>query len=210
MRHDLYAWAGPRDLSAEAAIERIERWEAAGGTPADAPFEPSSDTAGFFRELESDMRGLPGFEIIGDAQPHAGRGPVWLQTDPPPPAHLVAVTLPRASERALREVLADAYGTATKFDLIVLDATNRIIHEPMAEMAAYARATFWPGGAIRAGGFGIGGLLFAIVAYIVGIPIVSGVAIAIGLFLFVLTMSTFVVELRGRRAPKPGARSDET
>ncbi len=56
MRHDLYAWAGPRDLSAEEAADRIEQWEARGGALSDAPFEPSSDVAGFYRELEHDLR----------------------------------------------------------------------------------------------------------------------------------------------------------
>ena len=197
MRFDIYAWAGPRDISAEEAARRIEAWEAAGGDPATAPFEPSSDVAGFFRELESDMHDLPGFEIVGDAEPHRGLGPVWLQTDPAPPAHVAAIRLPRGSPNALREVLADLYGTATKFDLIVLDGANGVLHEPMAEMAALASATFWPGGAIRSAVFGGGGLVAAIVAYRVGVPILSGIVIVIGLFMFVRAVSTFVAEARG-------------
>ena len=202
MRFDVYAWSAPRELSAEEAAARIAAWEMAAGEdgpdPATAPFEPSSDVAGFYRELESDLRDLPGVEIIADAEPHRGRGPVWLQTDPPPPAHIVAVRLPRGSEHAVRSVLDDLYGIGTKFDLILLDANNGVIHEPMAEMAAYADATFWPGGAIRAAVFGVGGLLAAIAAYVIGIPIVSGLVILVGLFLFVLTVSVFVNDTRGR------------
>ena len=192
MRHDIYVWAAPRDLSPEAATDRIEDWEARGGDPAQAPFEPSSDTAGFYRELEHDMRDLPGFEIVADAEPHRGRGPVWLQTDPAPPAHIVALTLPRGSASALREVLNDVYGTATKFDLILLDAQNGMLHEPMAEMAAHADATFWPGGAIRSAVAGGVGLLAAIAAYLIGIPIVSGLVMIVGLFMFLLTVVVFV------------------
>ena len=36
MRYDLYAWAAPRDLSAEDAADRIDRWEAGGGNLAEA------------------------------------------------------------------------------------------------------------------------------------------------------------------------------
>ena len=201
MRHDLYAWAGPRDLTAEEAADRIEQWEARGGDPSDAPFEPSSDVAGFYRELEHDLRGMSGFEVIADAEPHIGRGPVWLQTDPPPPAHVASITLPRTSPEDARTALEDLYATATKFDLIVLDALHGVLHQPMAEMAALASATFWPAGAIRAAIAGGGGLVAAIGAYLVGIPIVSGVVIVIGLFLFVLTVVTFVAEARRRGTP---------
>ena len=57
MRFDIYAWAAPRDLSPEAAADRIDEWETRGGEPADAPFEPSSDIACFYREVEHSNRG---------------------------------------------------------------------------------------------------------------------------------------------------------
>jgi hypothetical protein len=82
----------------------------------------------------------------------------------------------------------------------VLDAANGVIHEPMAELSAYASATFWPHGAIRAGIAGGGGLVAAIAAYLVGIPIASGLVIIVGSFLFLLTVVTFVGEARKRRA----------
>ena len=204
MRYDIYAWGAPRDLSVEDAIARIDRWEADGGDPALAPFEPSSDVAGFFRELEHDMRDLPGFEVVADAERHTGRGPVWLQTDPAPPAHIAAVRLPRGPETALRAVLEDVQGIGIKFDVVVFDAVNGVIHEPMAEMSAYASATFWPGGAIRSVVAGGGGFLVALAAYLIGIPILSGVVIVVGLFMFVLSVVTLVAELRKRRADTSG------
>ena len=203
MRYDIYAWSAPRDLSPEEAADRIEEWEARSGDPSQAPFEPSSDTAGFYRELEHDMRDLPGFAIVADAEPHTGRGPVWLQTDPAPPAHIVAVTLPRGSQSALREVLNDVYGIGTKFDLILLDANNGVLHEPMVEMAAYADATFWPSGAIRSAIAGGGGLVAAIAAYLIGIPIISGIVMIVGLFMFVLSVVVFVSYARKPRSTSP-------
>jgi len=71
----------------------------------------------------------------------------------------------------------------------------------MAEMSAYASATFWPHGAIRATVAGGGGLLAAIAAYAIGIPIVSGVVMIVGLFMFVLSVVTVGSEVRRRARP---------
>ena len=108
-------------------------------SPIRCPIRAHSDVAGFYRELEHDLRGMSGFEVVADAEPQYRRGPVWLQTDPAPPAHVAAIRLPRSSEEDLRDALADIYATGTKFDLIVLDAVNGVIHQPMAEMAACER-----------------------------------------------------------------------
>lgn len=198
MRFDLYAIAGPRDLPIEELTARLEAWEAAGADPATAPFDPSSDVAGFYRELEHDLRDVPGFEIVADADPHTGRGPVWLQTDPAPPAHIAALRVPRGTPDDLREVLGEVYGAAAKFDVLLFDAGLGRLHEPLAELGAYASATFWPGGAIRAAGVGGGALLAAIAAWLIGIPIVSGIVIVVGLFVFSLAAFTFLVEGRKR------------
>ena len=200
MRFDVYAWSAPRDLSAEAAAARIEAWEAAGGDPAKAPFEASSDVSGFYMEVEHDLREMSEFQIVADAEPFTGRGPVWLRTDPSPPAHVAAIRLPRTTPEALQEALSIVYGTATKFDLVFLDANQGRVHQPMAEMSAYASATFWPYGAIRSILVGGAGLLAAIAAYLIGIPIVSGLAITVGLFMFVLCVVTLVAEARKRWA----------
>jgi hypothetical protein len=199
MRFDIYAWAAPRDLSADDLVARIEAWEAAGGDPAKAPFEASSDVAGFYREVEHDLRGADDFEIVADADAHTGRGPVWLQTDPAPPAHVAAIRLPRTTPEELNEALSIVYGTATKFDLLFLDANQGVVHQPMAEMSAYASATFWPYGAIRSIVVGGVALLVAIGAYLVGIPILSGLVIVVGVFMAVLSVVTLVAEARKRR-----------
>ena len=204
MRFDIYAWAAPRDLAAEDAAARIEAWEAEGGDLAKAPFEASSDVAGFYREVEHDLRGTEDFAIVADADPHTGRGPVWLQTDPPPPAHLAAIRLPRTTPDALREALSVVYGTATKFDLVFLDANQGVVHQPMAEMSAYASATFWPYGAIRSIVVGGVALLLAIGAYLVGVPILSGLVMVVGVFMAVHSVVTLVAEAR-KRGERPEA-----
>lgn len=198
MRYDVYAWSAPRDLSVDEAVQRIEAWEAEGADLVRAPFEPSIDVAGLYRELEHDLREVPGFEIVADAQKHTGRGPVWLQSDPPPPARIAAIRLPRTTEEDLAQSLSSLYGTATKFDLVLLDANRRAIHQPLQELSEHASATFWPGGAIRAVLVGGVGLIAAIAAYLLGIPILSGLVIIIGLFLFALSIATLVSESRKR------------
>jgi hypothetical protein len=70
----------------------------------------------------------------------------------------------------------------------------------------YASATFWPGGAIQAGVAGLAGLAAAVVAFVVSIPIVSGIVIVIGGFMAMMSIYTFVHEGRAamrRRGPSP-------
>ena len=67
-------------------------------------------------------------------------------------------------------------------------------------LAEYASATFWPGGAIQAAVAGGIGLVIAVVAWFLGIPVLSGIAIVIGGFLFVMAVYTFIHE--GRKAMK--------
>jgi hypothetical protein len=59
-------------------------------------------------------------------------------------------------------------------------------------MGAYADATFWPGGAIQAAVAGIAGAGIAVAAWLLGIPIVSGVVAVIGGFMFVMAVYTFI------------------
>jgi hypothetical protein len=198
MRYDLYAFAAPRDLSVEELTQRLEAWEAGGGDPAAAPFEPSSNVAGFYREVEHDLRDIGGVEIVADAERHRGRGPVWLQTEPAPPAHIAAVHLPRSSPEALEEALSTIYGTAAKFDVVLFDANRGVVHEPLAELGAYAEATFWPRGAMRAAVVGGAALVATMVAWITGIPIVGGIVVIVGAFMFSLAVFTFAVEARKR------------
>ena len=64
-----------------------------------------------------------------------------------------------------REVLAEVYSLATKYDLVVFNPRGPSVHLPMELMAAHASATFWPSGAIQAFG---AGLMAATNAVVVG------------------------------------------
>jgi Flp pilus assembly protein TadB len=96
------------------------------------------------------------------------------------------------------EALDSVYGLAAKYDLLLYDTRNRVLHLPLEDLAEYASATFWPAGAIRAAIAGGVGLGIAVVAWFAGIPVLSGIAIVIGGFLVVMAVYTFVHE--GRRA----------
>ena len=200
MPFDLYVWQSPRDVDDERAAALVRGWEADGADPATAPFEPSTDIAWFRRELVNDRTGL---ELASDANPTPSTKPVWLSGgDDEPAARVVAI---RITPAATVDDVDDVFSLAVKYDLVLFDARSGRVHFPMQEMADYADATFWPGGAIQAALAGVFGLLIAIAAWIVGIPILSGIVIVIGGFMFVMAVFTFVhagrKTLRSRRSP---------
>jgi hypothetical protein len=187
---ELLVWKAPVPADGAEAEALVRSWRSADVTessPDPEPFESSDDVTWFSREL------------TGDAPP------IWNPDKPATRAHpdRVMVVPLEGTIAEVRETLAEVFGLATKYDLVVYDPHRRVVHQPRAEMAAYASATFWPRGAIRAAVAGGVGAILAIAAWFVGIPILSGVAIVIGGFLFVMAVYTFVHEgriaLRGDR-----------
>jgi hypothetical protein len=195
---DLYVWQAPRNVDAAAAEASIATWEAAGGDPAASPFAASSDVGWFHRELLHDH---PTLDVTSDARPSRSRRPVWLETDSEPPARIVAIRIP-ASDWG--EVLADIHALATKYDLVLFDRRAGRIGLPTDEMAALASATFWPDGAIQAGSAGGFGIAMAVIAWVVGLPILSGALVVVGAFLAVLAALTFAQEIRVRWRARRG------
>jgi hypothetical protein len=63
-------------------------------------------------------------------------------------------------------------------------------------MSAFASATFWPHGAIRAIVASAIGALLAIGAWALSIPVVSGLVVVVGLFLVVLAAAVLGGETR--------------
>jgi hypothetical protein len=193
MQFDLYVWEAPRDVDDEQAAALLRDWEAAGADPASAPFEPSTNVGWFHRELKNDNTGLV---LATDANPNPSTRPAWLSAnDVEPPARIVAI---RIGLDTAGDALEDVFGLAAKYDLVVFDARSGRVHLPLKEMADYADATFWPSGAIQAAVAGGFGLLIAIGAWIIGIPILSWIVIIVGGFMFVMAVFTFVHE--GRKA----------
>jgi hypothetical protein len=189
---DLYVWQSPRELDAGGAEALIDRWEAAGGDPGQSPFEASTDMGWFNREL---MQDLPDLDVSSDAVPNPSRTPVWLSGTDEPPARVVAVRLDPAMAA---DAVNDIFSLAMKYDLVLFDARNRRVHLPLEEMSAYASATFWPRGAIQAAAAGGAGGIIAVVAWLLGIPLVSGLVALAGGFMFVMAIYSFLHE--GRKA----------
>jgi hypothetical protein len=185
---DLYVWHEPRDMDAATAGRLAEAWEADRAEA--AAFSPSVDLGWFLRELAKDE---PNLDLDSDVPPSPTGVPIWLAPDDPPAARIVAIRLPR--DRA-QDVAEEVFGLAAKYDLVVLDPSLGRVVEPLAAMAAYASATFWPSGAIRAAAAGAVGLVAAVVAWSMGIPVVSGLVALVGGFLFVMAALTFVHEGR--------------
>jgi hypothetical protein len=182
---DLYVWKAPRDLDAERAEALLQSWHEAGGDPSQSPFEPSTDIGWFHRELDA----TPGLDISTDAVRSDSKTPIWMSGTDEAPARLVALRLTPAVPG---EVVEDIFSLAVKYDLVLFDARNRQLHLPLDEMSAYADATFWPAGAIQAAVAGIAGAVIAVGAWLLGIPIVSGVVAVIGGFMFVMAVYTFI------------------
>jgi len=189
---DLYAWKSPRDLDPDGAEALIASWLAAGADPSESPFAPDSDVGWFHREL---MRDAPGLETTSDAVPSTSTAPIWLSTTDEPPARMVAI---RLSQVMPHDALDTIFSLAVKYDLVLFDAVSRRIHLPLEEMDAHASATFWPAGAIQAAvAGGVGGVV-AVVAWLLGIPVLSGIVAVIGGFMFVMAVYTFIHEGRKR------------
>ena len=146
MTFDIYVWAKPRDIDADAAEELIRDWEDGGGDPAQSPFEPSDDVGWFFRELTKD---LPDVDAVSDGEPSQSRIPIWLATEDAQLARVVGINVPRDSRDRAAELLEDVYGLAVKYDIVVFEPGRGQIRLPREAMAAEASATFWPNGAIR-------------------------------------------------------------
>jgi hypothetical protein len=199
---DLYVWAAPRDIDEEGAAELVGRWEAAGGDAAQSPFEPSTDIGWFHRELTKD---LPWLDVRSDAVPNPSRLPIVLSPDDEPPARVIAIRLPRDDATAVRDALEEIYSLATKYDTIVYEPGRGAIHAPNREMAEYASATFWPGGALRTTIAIVIGIVVAVVAWQAGVPLLSGGVALFALFMVSIFVFSLLVETRKRLA-KPESR----
>ena len=203
MAFDLYVWKSPRDLDDDQAAALLERWQAAGGDPTTSPFEPSTDVGWFYREL---LKDVPGVVAKSDAVGNPSSAPIWLAaTSEEPPARVVGISV---APTARRDTLETIFNLAAKYDLVVFDARNRRVHLPLGEMAAEASATFWPGGAIQAAAAGGIGAAIAFAAWFLGIPVVSGVLMVVGGFMFAMAVYTFVHERR--KAAKNRRRGGES
>jgi hypothetical protein len=197
MSAELYVWKAPRPNEASEAEELVRAWRAfeAKASPEavelGSPFIASDDVTWFSREL------------TGDA------APVWNPDKPATREHPDRIVVVPLEPASLRQTLEEVYGLATKYDLMVYDPIRGVVHRPQKELAEYASATFWPRGAFRAFRAGAAGAILAIVAWFLGVPILSGIAIVIGVFLFAMAVFTFVHEgriaLRGRAKPEADA-----
>ena len=205
MTFDIYLWAAPRDLDAEAAGELVREWESAGGDPAQSPFDPSTDIGWLHRELTND---LPWLDVTSDATPKPSRLPIVLSSDDEAPARVIAIRLPRDDASALREVVEEIYSLAVKYDTVVYESGRGVIHQPNREMAEHASATFWPRGAIRTITAIVIAIAVAALAWQVGIPLLSGGIALFALFMAGIFVFTLATEARkALRSKRGSARS---
>jgi hypothetical protein len=139
----------------------------------------------FYREVVKD---LPGLEASSDVAPNRSKAPIVLSTRPEAPARVVGLRLAPDTQPAELEAI---FGLAAKYDLILFDRRSGRVHRPLEAMAAHASATFWPSGAIQAAVAGVIGGVIAVVAWFVGIPLLSGLFVLVGGFLVAMAGYTF-------------------
>jgi hypothetical protein len=187
---DLYVWSAPRDVDAATAERLVQGWLDAGADPATAPFEATTDIGWFYRELTDEW---PDLDALTDARPVRSSMPIVLATTEQPPARIVALRWPAEAPGELQESIV---GLATKYDLVLYDPAGQSVLRPLDALAAHASATFWPRGAIRAAVVGGLGGIVAVVAWGLGIPLVSGLVAIVGGFLLLMAVVTFVHEGR--------------
>jgi hypothetical protein len=200
MTVQLYVWKEPRVSDPEAAAELVRAWTDEGGAAAGRPFEASNDVHWFFNELVKDA---PDVEATIDETHEHGTEKWWWAHEPGPTDRLAVVTLTEATHPS---VVSDIFSMAAKYDLVIYDPANGRVHLPLEEMTAYAEATFWPSGAIQAAVAGLIGGGLAIAAWIVSIPILSGIVVVVGGFMAVMAIYTFVHEGRKRLRSRGGER----
>jgi hypothetical protein len=208
VKYDVYVWAAPHDLDADAAADAVGAWEAAGGDPAQSPFEPSTDIGWFRRELQNS---IPSLEVSSDAIPKASRVPIVLSAEDEPPARVIAIRLPRDDAAGLRDAIEEIYSLALKYDTIVYEPARGVIHQPNVEVGEYASATFWPRQALRTVVAIVIGLAVAIGAWQIGIPLLSGGVALFALFMVAIFVVALVSEGRkalGRRGPSGSSLPD--
>lgn len=190
MTYTLYAWKAPRVTDPDEAAALLDRWES--GDAEGQPFEASTDVHWFFVELLND---LPELDAAPDEDHAHPTGKLWWTHETGPTDRLVTMRLhPGIPEDAIEIISA----LAVKYDLVLFDPQRQIAQLPLEEMAASASATFWPRGAIQA--FVAGGLggFAALVAWFLGVPIVSGIVVIVGAFMVVMAVLTFIHEGRKR------------
>jgi hypothetical protein len=192
---DFYVWKSPRDIDAGLAEKLLAGWDETLSDPANSPFEPSTDVGWFYREI---LKDLPGLEASSDIAPILSKAPIVLSTTPAP-ARIVGLRLSPGMPEVELEAI---FGLAAKYDLVLFDRRSGRVDRPLHAMAAHASATFWPSGAVQAAVAGAIGGVIAVVAWLVGIPLLSGLLVLVGGFMFAMAGYTFVHEWRDTMRPR--------
>jgi hypothetical protein len=195
MSFDLYVWKGPIVRTGEDAGRLLDQAfpEDAGPGETISPFDPSKDVANFYNDL---IERYPPLEAFSEADLANGAVETLWSVSPERSDRLVAMYLRWGAPDEAIDFIAER---ARRHALVLYDPQGSDVHLPDDPLT---RDEEWPPfrarDAVRAAVAGILGLVIAAVAWRLGILIISGLAAVIGLFLFVMSIYTFVVEARRR------------
>ena len=199
----------PRATSTrDGAAALVERWQAAGGDPAASPFESTTESGGSIASSPRITRGSTRrpMPCAAPARPRSGCPGVMSR-----PARVVAIRLTPA---AAHDELDSIFGLAAKVRPGRVRRTER--RPPPAPPGAgrVHQRQVLARGRDPGGGRRRDGAVIAVVAWILGIPLLSGILMIVGGFLFVMAVYTFVHEgrktMRARRSDgeSPHATAD--
>jgi uncharacterized membrane protein len=185
MSYDLMVWKGPVVATGEEADELLRRSYAEG----DAVFEQSPDVLRFYDEL---TERYPPLESFPESELVAGTAVTYWSDSPERSDRVVAMSLQWGVPDDVVEFIGDL---ATKHGLVLFDPAGPDVHRPGVPDE---RTPFGAAGTVQTIVAGLAGLLLAVVAWLLSIPILSGILIVIGLFLGLMAGYTLVRESRGR------------
>ena len=178
-------WKVPVVATGEEADELVRRSYREG----DVIFERSPDVLRFYDEL---TERYPPLESFPESELAAGTAITYWSDSPERSDRFVAMSLQWRVPDDVVEFIGDL---ATKHGLVLFDPAGPDVHRPGVPDE---RTPFGVAGAVQATVVGLAGLLLAIVAWFLSIPIVSGILIVIGLFLALMAVYTLVHEFRER------------
>ena len=194
MSFDLLVWKSPVVSTDEEARALADRW----AESETGPFEPSPDVARFYDAL---MERYPPLEAFSDEQLRRKPGVThWSVT----PERSDRVVLLNFSWSVPGDVLDDVVTLAREHGLVLYDPQGPNVTLPDGDDGG---TPFGAEGFVWGTLVGIFGALLAVVAWMLSIPILSGILVVVGAFLAVMAVLTLVFEGRDAwRARAQGTR----
>jgi hypothetical protein len=185
MSYDLIVWKGPVTSSEDEARALVDRWH----NDESGTFEPSRDVSRFYDAL---MQRYPALESFSDEELRSAARPTYWAVTPERSDRIVDMSF---SWSVPGEVIDDVMALARDHGLVLYDPQAPYVRLPDDDDEGTPFGVHGFAWATLVGTFGA---LLAIVAWMLSIPILSGIIVVVGGFLAIMAVLTLVHE--GREA----------